>query len=62
MAPLWATERVSEVCAAAGTAEPAVRWRRARRSASSGVTRRSLGSISVTAGTDELDQRLTLLH
>jgi hypothetical protein len=39
-----------------------VRWRRARRSASSGLTRRSLGSISVTAGTDELDQRLTLLH
>jgi hypothetical protein len=50
------------VCVAAGTSEPALRWRRARRAASSGVTRRSLGSISVNAGTDELDQRLTLLH
>jgi hypothetical protein len=62
MAPPWATELVREVCAAAGTPEPTVRWRRARRSASSGLTRRSLGSISVTAGADELDQRLTLLH
>jgi hypothetical protein len=26
------------------------------------VTRRAAGTISVTAGTDELDQRLTLLH
>lgn len=62
MAPRWATELVREVCVAAGISEPALRWRRARRLASSGVTRRSLGSISVTAGTDELDQRLTLLH
>jgi len=62
MAPPWATELVREVCAAAGTSEPALQWRRARRSASSGVTRRSRGSISVTAGTEELDQRLTLLH
>jgi len=62
MAPRWATDLVHEVCAAASTSEPALRWRRARRSASSGVTRRSLGSVSVSAGTDELDQRLTLLH
>lgn len=62
MAPRWATELVREVCAAAAISEPMVRWRRAHRPASSGVTRRSLGSISVTAGTDELDQRLTLLH
>ena len=62
MAPPWAIELVRQVCAAAGTSEPAVRWRSARRAASSGVTRRSLGSISVTAGTDELDQHLTLLH
>jgi hypothetical protein len=39
-----------------------MRWRHARRPASSGLTRRSAGSISVTAGTDPLDQRLTLLH
>jgi len=32
------------------------------RPGSSGVTRRSAGSVSVTAGTDPIDQRLTLLH
>jgi len=62
MAPAWAAEIVQTACAAAGVAEPGLRWRRAQRAASSGVTRRSAGSIAVTAGTDELDQRLTLLH
>jgi hypothetical protein len=62
MAPDWATEIVHGVCAAAGVAEPMMRWRHARRSTSSGVTRRSAGSVSVTAGTDPVDQRLTLLH
>lgn len=62
MAPSWAREMVHGVCTAAGVAEPVMRWRHARRSTSSGVTRRSSGSISVTAGTDEVDQRLTLLH
>ena len=62
MAPAWARELVRGVCAAAGVVEPVVRWRHAPRSASSGVTRQSAGSISVTAGTDPLDQRLTLLH
>lgn len=62
MAPAWAIELVHDVCAAAGVPPPALRWRRARRSASSGVTRRSAGTVSVTSGTDELDQRLTLLH
>jgi hypothetical protein len=62
MAPGWASELVREVCAAAGIAPPAMRWRHARRSASSGVTRRHMGTVSITAGSDELDQRLTLLH
>lgn len=62
MAPAWATRLVEEVCAAAAQPQPAVRWRRASRLASSGVARRTSGTISVTAGTDELDQRLTLLH
>lgn len=62
MVPAWAGEIVRDVCAAAGVAQPSVRWRHAQRPASSGVTRRSTGSISVTAGSDELDQRLTLLH
>jgi hypothetical protein len=62
MAPEWATRLVTQVCAAAAVPQPVVRWRRARRSASSGVTRRTAGTISVTAGSDDLDQRLTLLH
>jgi hypothetical protein len=62
MAPAGVAEIVRAACATAGVGEPSVRWRRARRAASSGVTRRSAGSIAVTAGTDELDQRLTLLH
>lgn len=62
MAPAWATQLVRDACSAAAVPEPAVGWRRARRSASSGVTRRAAGTISVNAGTDELDQRLTLLH
>jgi hypothetical protein len=62
MAPEWAARLVREACAAAGAPQPALRWRRVPRAASSGVTRRSAGSISVTAGTDPLDKRLTLLH
>jgi len=62
LTPPWALDLVSQVCAAAGMAPPAIRWRHARRSASSGVTRRAAGTVSVTAGTDELDQKLTLLH
>jgi hypothetical protein len=62
MAPAWAMRLVADVCGDAGVLQPVVRWRHAARSASSGVTRRPAGSISVTAGTDLLDQRLTLLH
>jgi hypothetical protein len=62
MVPAWAGQMVRGVCASAGVAQPTVRWRHARRPTSSGVTRRMTGSISVTAGTDELDQQLTLLH
>ena len=62
MAPGWAAELVRDVCAATAIPPPLLRWRRAARSASSGVTRQSAGTVSVTAGTDELDQRLTLLH
>ena len=62
MTPAWASEIVRNECASAGVVEPVMRWRHARRSASSGVTRRTAGSISVTVGTDPLDQRLTLLH
>lgn len=62
MAPAWANALVAEVCLAAAVRPPLLRWRRAPRSAASGVTRQSAGTVSVTAGTDELDQRITLLH
>jgi hypothetical protein len=62
MAPEWATQLVMDVCAAAAVPRPVLRWRRAARSVSSGVTRRTAGTISVTAGSDAMDQRLTLLH
>lgn len=62
MAPPWATALVDEVCRAASVPPPTLRWRRARRNASSGVTRLEAGSVAVTAGTDGLDQRMTLLH
>jgi hypothetical protein len=41
---------------------PQLRWRRRDRIGSSGVTRHATGSVSVTAGSDEIDARLTLLH
>lgn len=62
MAPAWASRLVDEVCAAAAVEPPLLRWRRSARSTSTGVARVTEGTISVTAGTDELDQRVTLLH
>ncbi len=60
--PAWASELVVLTCAEAGVAPPRLAWRIRERVASSGVTRRGTGSISVVAGTDVLDQRITLLH
>lgn len=62
MAPAWAAALVADVCIAAGVPLPTLRWRQAARSASSGVTRTEAGVVVVTAGTDPLDQRVTLLH
>jgi len=62
MAPTWATALVAGVCATAGVSMPTLRWRLAARPASSGLTRRDGMVIAVTAGTDQVDQRLTLLH
>lgn len=62
MAPAWATRLVDEVCTEAGVAPPLLRWRRSDRGTSTGLTRVATGTIAVTAGTDELDQRVTLLH
>lgn len=61
--PDWARLLVARCCADAGWAQPTrVRWMRRDRPSSSGVTRRHDGSISMVAGSDDLDQRLTLLH
>lgn len=61
-APGWAEGLVAAVCQEAGVGEPRLRWRRVDRATSSGVTRRAPGTISLVAGSVELDQRLTLLH
>jgi hypothetical protein len=62
MAPAWATLLVEEVCTAAGVPLPRLLWRRVARSSSTGVTRQWAGTVSLTAGSDALDQRVTLLH
>ncbi len=49
-------------CADAGIAEPRLRWNLRHRPTSSGVTRQQDGTVTLNAGTDADDQRLTLLH
>jgi hypothetical protein len=60
--PDWASTLVTEVCTDAGVPPPRLAWRRRSGTHSTGVARRHAGSISVRAGEDPLDQRLTLLH
>jgi hypothetical protein len=60
--PAWARELVSLVCADAAVDAPRLLWRERRGGPSTGVARRSEGTIAVRAGSDPLDQRLTLLH
>jgi len=61
-APAWASALAATVCADAAVGQPRLSWRRRAAENSTGVTRRHDGMIAVRAGTDELDQRLTLLH
>lgn len=61
-APAWAQSLVASVCGDAGIAQPRLAWRSRSGEHSTGVTRRSDRLVGVRAGTDELDQRLTLLH
>ena len=61
-APGWARSLVASVCADAGIEQPRLSWRRRAGEHSTGVTRRHDGIVAVRAGSDELDQRLTLLH
>ena len=60
--PAWAIELTTSVCEAAGRPLPILRWRRRDRVGASGVTRHSVGTVTVVAGSDETDARLTLLH
>jgi hypothetical protein len=60
--PAWALALVETVCADAGVAPPRLTWRRRAATHATGVTRRGDGIVAVRAGTDALDQRLTLLH
>ena len=61
-APAWARSLVLTVCAEADAPLPRLTWRHRDRPTSSGVTRQSAGLVSVVAGRDPVDQRLTLLH
>lgn len=61
-APGWAAELVAAVCADASLPPPTLTWRSREGEHSTGVARRQAGTISVRAGSDPLDQRLTLLH
>lgn len=61
-APGWARSLVLQVCSEAGAPLPRLAWRTRDRPTSSGVTRQSVGGISLVAGRDPMDQRLTLLH
>jgi len=61
-APAWALELVASVCAEAGVPQPRLQWRARRGEASTGLARRADGIVAVRAGSDPLDQRLTLLH
>jgi hypothetical protein len=61
--PYWASELTLAVCAEAGVAPPnRLMWRTRLGDQSTGITRRIDRVISVRAGRDVLDQRLTLLH
>ena len=60
--PAWAVELLDAVCTDAGVAPPRLLWRNRRGEHSTGVTRRGDGLVAVRAGSDLLDQRLTLLH
>jgi hypothetical protein len=61
--PAWAIQLAREVCADAGSEPPSrLSWRHRGSAHSTGVARRADGVIAVRAGSDDTDQRLTLLH
>lgn len=60
--PAWAATLAATVCAEAGVAQPRLVWRRRDGVHSTGVARRHEGLVVVRAGSDDVDQRVTLLH
>lgn len=60
--PAWAVQLLETVCGDAGVAPPRLLWRQRSGDHSTGVARRHEGLVAVRAGSDPLDQRLTLLH
>ena len=60
--PAWAASLVEAVCSEARVAPPRLSWRQRADEHSTGVARRDDGTITVRAGRDPIDQRLTLLH
>jgi len=61
-APAWARDLLAAVCVDAGITPPGLLWRSRAGEHSTGLTRRHEGTVAVRAGSDPLDQRLTLLH
>lgn len=62
-APAWAVGLVERVCVEAGARPPGrLAWRRRKGALSTGSARPADDLISVRAGEDQIDQRLTLLH
>lgn len=60
--PAWADALVATVCVDARVEPPRLAWRTRVGSSSTGVARWEAGTITVRAGSDPIDQRLTLLH
>lgn len=60
--PEWASDLIRQVCEAEGRRPPKITWYQRNESSSSGCTYKSEGRIHVTAGTDDVDARLVLLH
>jgi hypothetical protein len=60
--PEWVSIIIDEVCARYRVRRPRVQWWRREERWSSGHWDRHAYKLHVTAGTDELDQRLVLLH
>ncbi len=60
--PAWATRQLERICQEYEVPVPTTKWTRKQRYSSSGRYRFIDNSISVNAGSDTKDQRVTFLH